>query len=205
MHAFHIWLIGLDFNIWYYMNSVWHNDFLDAVMPYIRNQFTWAPVYLFLLIFMPYNFGWKGVIWLAGFLLCFALADSISASVIKPLVHRVRPCNDPRLADYLHLIVPRSSGLSFPSSHASNHFALGTFIMVTLHRRVPWFWPIPMFWAAIISYAQVYVGVHFPLDIFAGALLGAGIGLTVGLTFNNHWRFPARKKPEEVNASTVSP
>lgn len=204
MHEFHAWLIGLDFDVWYYMHALWRSDFLDAVMPYVRNQFTWAPVYLFLLIFMPYNFGWKGVIWLAGFLLCFALADSISASVIKPLVQRVRPCNDPRLADYLHLIVPRSSGYSFPSSHASNHFALGVFIMVTLHQRIPWFWPIPMFWAAIISYAQVYVGVHFPLDILVGGLLGATIGLTVGLTFNNHWRFPARKVVAEVNAGTVS-
>jgi len=203
MEAFRHWLVTLDLNMWYYLHVSWRNAFLDALIPYVRNQFTWAPLYLFLLIFMPYNFRWKGVIWLAGFLLCFALADSISASVLKPIIQRVRPCNDPRLAEYLHLIVPRSYGYSFPSSHAANHFALGTFMMVTLHQRLRWFWPIPMLWAAIISYAQVYVGVHFPVDVICGGLLGAGIGLVVGHTFNNHWRFPNPNLPKVIDTSEV--
>lgn len=187
MGQFHAWLDSLDLKLWYYLHAIWRNAFLDAVMPYIRNQFTWAPVYLFLLIFMPYNFGRRGWIWLVGFLMCFALGDIISGALLKPWIARVRPCNDPRFAELLHLIVPRSSGWGFPSSHATNHFALGTFAAVTLHGRLRWFWPIPMIWALAVGYAQVYVGVHFPMDVFAGSLLGAAIGLLIALIYNRRW------------------
>jgi len=180
-------LISLDFNSWFILHAEWRSPFLDAVMPYIRNQFTWAPLYLFLLVFMPYNFGTRGWIWLLGFILCFALGDSISASVIKPIVQRVRPCNDPRFLEMLHLLVPRSSGYSFPSSHAANHFALATFAAITLHGRLKWFWPIPVIWALAVGYAQIYVGVHFPLDVVGGGMLGVLIGLLVAALYNKRW------------------
>ena len=189
MHQTFAWLESLDIQFWFYLHSAWRSPFLDAVMPYVRNQFTWAPLYLFLLVFMPYNFGKRGWIWLIGFLLCFALGDIISGGILKPLpyIQRVRPCNDPRLTEYLHLIVPRSSGWSFPSSHATNHFALGTFAAVTLHGRLKWLWPIPMLWALAVGYAQVYVGVHFPFDVVAGSALGAVIGLFVATLYNKRW------------------
>lgn len=183
------WLEGLDIHMWMNLHASWRSPFLDAVMPYVRNQFTWAPLYLFLLVFMPYNFGKKGWIWLLGFLLCFALGDTISGGILKPLplLQRVRPCNDPRLAEFVHLIVPRSSGWSFPSSHATNHFALGYFMASTLHGRMKWFWPIPMLWALAVGYAQIYVGVHFPLDVAAGAALGILIGGFVAWLYHRRW------------------
>jgi undecaprenyl-diphosphatase len=181
------WIVGADFQAWYYLHAVWRSEFLDAIMPYVRNQFTWAPLYLFLLVFMPANFGKRGWIWCLGFILCFALGDTISGGMIKPLMHRVRPCNDPRLQEYVHLIVPRSTGWSFPSSHATNHFALGTFSAITMHGRLKWFWPIPITWALAIGYAQVYVGVHFPFDVLAGCLLGAIVGVLVAKLYGHRW------------------
>ncbi len=187
MNGFNAWLLSIDYEIWYYMHAAWRCAALDAVMPYVRNQFTWAPLYLFLLIFMPANWGKRGWLWCLGFILCFALADAISGSLIKPWVQRVRPCNDPRFASLVHLIVQRSSGWSFPSSHAANHFALGSFSAVTLHGRLRWFWPIPICWALAVCYAQVYVGVHWPADVFAGGLLGLAIGALVGKIFASRW------------------
>jgi undecaprenyl-diphosphatase len=180
-------LTSLDFEIWYYLHVAWRNDVLDAVMPFVRNQFTWAPLYLFLLVFMPYNFGRRGWLWCLGFLLCFAFTDSICGSLIKPYVQRVRPCNDPRFAPLVHLLVPRSSGWSFPSNHAANHFALGTFSAVTLHGRLSWFWPIPMAWALMVAYAQIYVGVHWPMDALAGGIFGAAIGFMIAKIFQRKW------------------
>lgn len=181
------WLTALDHELWRYLHVAWRSEALDAVMPFVRNQFTWAPLYLFLLVFMPANFGKRGWLWCLGFLLCFALADVISGSIIKPNVERVRPCNDRRFIEFVHLLVPRSSGWSFPSSHAANHFALGAFSAVTLHGRLRWFWPIPMIWALAVCYAQVYVGVHWPMDVIAGGLLGAGIGIVVARAFERRW------------------
>lgn len=183
----HDWFVSTDFKIWYYLHYLWRSDFLDMVVPFIRNQYFWAPLYLFLLVFILYNYGAKGLAWCVAFLLCFAFADFISASIIKPFVHRTRPCNDPRLADFLHLIVPRSSGYSFPSSHAANHFAMGTFMATTLNRRFKGIWPLPLLWALAVGYAQVYVGVHFPFDVLVGSLLGVVIGLLISRLYHRYF------------------
>jgi undecaprenyl-diphosphatase len=187
MSSLHAWLLSLDFELWHYLHLLWRHPLLDAVMPFVRNQFTWAPLYLFLLIFMPWNFGRRGWLWCLGFLLCFAVADSVCGSLVKPWVQRVRPCNDPRFAGMVHLLVPRSSGWSFPSNHAANHFALGTFMAVTLHGRLRWFWPFPITWAFLVAYAQVYVGVHWPGDVIVGGIFGAAVGLLLGRLFSWRW------------------
>jgi len=84
--------------------------------------------------------------------------------------------------------VPRSSGYSFPSTHAANHFSLGIFSAVTLGQRHRWVWAAAIGWAVLVSYGQVYVGVHFPMDIFCGGLLGTGIGLFTGKAYNRKYQ-----------------
>ncbi len=187
MTGLHAWLLSLDYQLWHYLHLVWRSSFLDAVMPYVRNQFTWAPLYLFLLLFMPRKFGRRGWLWCLGFFVCFAITDSVCGSLLKPWIERVRPCNDPRFSGLVHLLVPRSSGWSFPSNHAANHFALGSFMAVTFHRKWPRLWPLPIAWALLISYAQVYVGVHWPGDVIVGGLIGAAIGITLAKVFNLRW------------------
>lgn len=182
----HDLILNLDHTIWYEVNTEWHNAFLDAVVPYFRNQWTWAPLYLFLLVFMTMNFGKKGWLWCLGFLVSFGLSDSISSHLLKPFFHRIRPCNDPYFASVVHIIVPCGGGYSFPSSHATNHFCIGTFGAATLQKYVRGVWPIAMLWAALVSYSQVYVGVHYPVDVTCGALLGLGIGLFTGKVFNRY-------------------
>jgi len=138
------------------------------------------PLYLFLLIFILTNFpknGWKYV--LVIFLTVF-LADQLSASLIKPLVDRCRPCKLEPFNENVRLLVNCGSGRSFVSSHATNHFALATCWSFLLARYFRWIIPLTFFWAFAISYSQVYVGVHFPLDIFCGGILGIFIGLFTG-------------------------
>jgi undecaprenyl-diphosphatase len=176
-----------DYSIWYYINAEWHTPFLDFIVPFLRNQWTWAPLYLFLAIFVPRNFGKRGFIWCAGFLVTFALSDQVSAHLLKPIFHRTRPCNNPNLVEMVHTIVPCGSGYSFPSSHAANHFALAIFIAATLGRKAKWVWPVAILWAMAIAYAQVYVGVHFPLDVTVGAGIGIAIGGLTGALFNRRF------------------
>lgn len=181
-------LLVLDHKVWYYLNVSWRNDFLDAVVPYLRNQWTWAPLYLFLLVFMLYNYKKTGLLWCLFFLATFALADQASAHYLKPLFQRTRPCNDVELSKLVHIIVRCGSGYSFPSSHATNHFALGVFAAITMQHSVRYIWWIALLWAASVSYAQVYVGVHFPLDVVCGGLLGSAIGIVTAKLFHLKWR-----------------
>jgi membrane-associated phospholipid phosphatase len=180
----HDLLIYWDYTAWYYLNTQWINDVFDVLMPFLRNQWTWAPLYLFLLIFMPANYGRKGWMWCVFFLMAFAIGDYVSASIIKPYYIRLRPCNNPYIKDIVHLLVPCGSGLSFPSSHATNHFAMGIFSAVSLRKKTKWIWPVALLWALSIGYAQVYVGVHFPGDVVVGGILGTLIGLLVGYMYN---------------------
>lgn len=190
LKSLHDLLIYWDFTAWYYLNTQWVNDFLDAVMPFIRNQWTWAPLYLFLLIFMPANYGRKGWMWCVFFLMAFAIGDYVSASIIKPYYVRLRPCNNPYLKDIVHLLVPCGSGLSFPSSHATNHFAMGIFSAVTLRKKARWIWPVAILWALSVGYAQIYVGVHYPGDVVVGGLLGSTVGLLIGYIYNKVYNKP---------------
>ena len=61
---------------------------------------------------------------------------------------------------------------------------MGIFSAVTLSKYAKWVWPAALIWALLVSFAQVYVGVHYPLDVTVGALLGICIGILTGSVFN---------------------
>lgn len=177
-----------DHIAWYYVNIQWRTPLLDMVMPFMRNQWFWVPVYFFLAVFMPSKFGRKGAIWCLVFFISFVISDQVSATLLKPIFHRLRPCNNPALADIIHNIVPCGSGYSFPSSHAANHFSIGIFTAITLGRRYKWVWPLAILWAATVCYSQIYVGVHYPLDVTVGALIGALTGTLTGKVYNRYFK-----------------
>src|SRR5690606_40815782 len=87
-------LLQWDYEMWFCINQQWRNGFLDGLMPFLRNQFTWAPLYVFLLFFSLINYGKKGLAWVGFFLIAFGIADYLSASIIKAIVHRPRPFQD---------------------------------------------------------------------------------------------------------------
>ena len=170
-------LIEIDKQLFLSVNQGLANQFFDFLMPILRNPYTWAPLYLFFIIFAIRNYKKKGIIMILLLLATFGLGDFTSASIIKPEVMRVRPCNDVPFKEQVTTRVRCGSGYSMPSSHATNHFAIGVFILMLFIRKwKPIVW-LSLLWAASISFAQIYVGVHYPGDILIGAILGTAIGL----------------------------
>ena len=172
------------------INNHQSNPFFDSIMPYLRSSFYWAPVYLFLFVFVIMNFKGRGLWWIVIFLCTVSLCDMTSSQLVKELFQRLRPCQDPDFFQYVRLLVDNcSKTYSFTSSHASNHFGMGIFIFLTLRPVIKkWTW-IAIAWAAIICYAQVYVGVHYPSDVLGGAVIGLVFGSLLGIFFNKRFGF----------------
>jgi membrane-associated phospholipid phosphatase len=165
-----------DFWLFSRINQEWTSPFLDTVLPYLREAEVWVPFYLFLLVFITLNFGKKGWWWALSLIFTAVIGDLVSSHLIKEFVYRPRPCQDPVWADTIRILVNYCPGSSsFTSSHACNHFALANFIFLTLRRTSRW-WGMIYVWAFSISYAQIYVGVHYPVDVICGGLIGLLIG-----------------------------
>ena len=117
--------------------------------------------------------------------LTVVLTDQISSSFIKPFFERPRPCRDPILMNQIRMLLNGcSGGYSFTSSHATNHFGFAVYIYLTLGNIIGKWKYAFLVWAAVIAYGQVYVGVHYPLDIICGALLGTTIGFMTAYFHN---------------------
>lgn len=183
-----------DVYFFYKINTVWTNSFLDHIFPWWRDAATWYPVYLFLFVFIILNFGWRAWTWILFVVINVTITDQLSSSVIKHWLPRLRPCQDPLMHDMVRLIVNHcSGGSSFPSSHATNHFGAAVFFFCTLKSYLKNYAYLFFFWAATISYAQVYVGNHYPTDVIGGAITGSIIGYTIAFIYNKKIKLPELK------------
>ena len=181
-------LLAFDRHLFRIINNEWSNPFFDWLMPWLRNAEMWYPLYLFLILLVLINFKKTGWIWLLFAAGTIWLCNFVSADILKEHIVRLRPCNEPSFSGWIHVLVGyRPQSYSFVSSHAANHFGMAAFFFLTLknHFKV---WPVLFFlWAFSISFAQVYVGVHYPLDVACGGLIGILIGYLSGKSFNRNY------------------
>jgi undecaprenyl-diphosphatase len=161
--AFDRWLFHL-------VNQRTANPVFDAVMPVITDRAQFIVPLIALWLFLFWRAGKKGRIVAALTLVVIAASDQISAHVLKPLFSRTRP---PYVLESVRLLVDTTRSFSFPSSHASNGFAVAAFVSSFYPRTKIVLYVL----AALLAYSRVYVGVHFPSDALGGAALGLVLGL----------------------------
>lgn len=176
-------LLQLDRHLFYFINHDLSNPFFDWIMPLLRNPKFWIPLYLFIIGFCIYRYKKTGAIIIVLLAITAGFADFTSASIIKYNVKRLRPCRDPIVSQTDISRVPCGTGYSFPSTHATDHFAMAFFLSLVFFRKWSWIWLWAILWAGVISFAQVYVGVHFPVDVICGSIYGALVGSLFALLF----------------------
>ena len=177
-------LLKLDRQAFTFINQQTQNQLFDTMMPLIRNAYFWAPLYAFLVIFVVINIKKNVLLWVAFTIILVTLTNYISSDFIKHFIFRLRPCNDESLVPPARLLLsykPQSS--SFTSSHATNHFAMAVFFFVTMRKQTGNWGLLFFIWAVLIAYAQVYVGVHFPIDVISGAFVGSAFGYLFAFIF----------------------
>lgn len=140
----------------------------------ISGKLIWAPLYLAILIYLGITYKRKFYIILIFIILAATLSDQ-SSVLVKNIVHRLRPCNDPSLTGLVHLVNGECGGLyGFVSSHATNSFDVAMLSLLFIRKR--WYSVSIIIWASVIGFSRIYLGVHYPGDVLCGSLLGAFVG-----------------------------
>ncbi len=175
----------LDTAVFLRLNAL-HSPAWDPVMRFVSGPWLLALVHLVLLAAILRAGGWRRPLAKLGLLALVILADLAGAHLLKDLVRRPRPSWQPELTDTIHLVDGRRGGeFGFVSTHTAYAFAVAVFAAAQVRRRRVA--ALLLTWAAAVAYSRIYLGLHYPGDVLAGAAWGA-------LTAFAITRLPARAR-----------
>jgi undecaprenyl-diphosphatase len=142
-------------------------------MFYSTNTITWIPFYIILIFSIFKKYSWQVSLFILLLIaLLISASDQGSVHLFKDVFERLRPCHNQEIVGLVHQVNGKCGGqYGFISSHASNTFAVAIFISLLFRKK--WVWYGIISWATFISYTRIYLGVHYPGDILAGALWGS--------------------------------
>jgi len=175
---------NLDFSLLYFVQEHLRCDFLDGLCAFLSVTFEaglgWFALIIAMLCFKKTRTA--GAVMLLSVLLAFLVGEL----ALKNIICRVRPCNQNMS---VVLAIDRPSAYSFPSGHTGSSFAAATALFL-YHRK----WGLgALLLALVIGLSRVYLFVHFPTDVLAGALLGVLCALAVW------WIFRKYKIDDKIN------
>jgi len=167
------YILEIDKELFLFLNSL-HNPFWDTIMLMVTRKETWIPFYVIILYFIIKNYRSKALPIIIMLTITILASDQISV-ILKDNIQRLRPVHDPVIGPLVHNVLRKGSQYGFVSSHAANGFAIFAFTASIFKNRNYWY--LLLFWAILFSYSRIYSGVHYPLDILGGAVLGWAIGV----------------------------
>ena len=182
-------LLHIDTEILLAING-WHAPWADTLMWIISAKATWIPLYLLLIGVLVWRYRkpvMTSVKWLQKVPACVVMiamiglavgaADFIASGILKELVARPRPTRVPELEGVLHLVNGYRSGrYGFVSSHAANTMVCALLFSMIWRNKIATVGL--MLWVAANCYSRMYLGVHYPLDILGGLMVGCLVAMT---------------------------
>ena len=171
-------IIQGDQNLLIFLNNLGSEQW-DPLWLIITNQLSWSPLFIFIFYLTIKSFGWKrGGFMILAMILLVAFSDQFT-NLIKNSVERLRPNNNPGIKHLLRILIKPQS-FSFMSGHATTSTFFSVFVVLLLRDKYKYIYFI-LFWPLIFAYSRLYLGVHFPIDIF--------VGIIIGFTFANIYYF----------------
>jgi undecaprenyl-diphosphatase len=190
-----------DTTLFLFLNGI-HAPLFDGIMWAISYKFTWLPLYI-AVIFMVIKHWKRESIWIIlALIMCIVIADQVSSGLIKHLVERPRPSHAADLSGLVHLVNGYTGGrFGFVSSHAAN--SIGFALLSSLIFRNKNYTLAIFVWAILTAYSRIYLGVHYPLDIVGGTIVGIGAALLCFMTIKK--LRPSLLELQDKNAITNKP
>ncbi|MFS4494784.1 phosphatase PAP2 family protein [Maribacter sp. 2308TA10-17] len=152
-----------------YLNNLGAKQF-DSFWLITTNFLTWIPLFLFMIILLFRMYNRKEGFWVFLSFLSMLIIVTIIIFFTKEYFGRLRPVNDSGLHNLLRVLI-KPSDYSFISGHAASSFSIATLTMLYLKRKMKWSYLL-LIWPILFSFSRMYLGVHYPLDILAGMLIG---------------------------------
>ena len=165
--------IQYDKDLFVFLNGLGTENW-DSFWMTVTNQFSWIPLYLLFFYLIFKSLGWKkgiAVLFLTAVLVTFS--DQLTV-FIKNFFERLRPNRDLSINEFIR-ILKNNKSFSFVSGHATTSTAVSLFMHLTLKKNYR-FTILFFIWPILFAYSRIYIGVHFPLDVTFGALLGILLG-----------------------------
>lgn len=134
------------------------------------NFLTWIPLFLFIILAIFLNYNRKESFWIFLSFLSMIITITIAIFLTKEGVGRLRPVNDSGLNSVLRVLT-KPTDFSFFSGHAASSFSIAMLAIFYLRKKVRWIY-ILLLWPLLFAYSRLYLGVHYPLDILVGSLMG---------------------------------
>ena len=168
-------LLELDHQLFLYLNNLGSAAW-DDFWNFVTNKWSSIPLYIVLLFMIHQTYGLKGMgitlLFVAGLI---TITDQL-ANVFKHGFERARPCGQEGVMEYARFVAVRCGRYGYFSAHAASSAAVTAFVGLALRRKYPNMIYVLIFWALMVSYSRIYVGVHYPLDVTTGILIGTGFG-----------------------------
>lgn len=158
-----------DRELFVYLNSLGIERY-DGFWLFATQISNWIPLFILFFILIFYYYRGKKGLTVVFFLLLTSAATLVLTVLVKDYVARLRPNNVDTL-DQLIRILQTPTNFSFFSGHASSSFAIATFVVLVLRKSTSWIY-LAYLWPLIFVLSRIYVGVHYPSDIFVGAMVG---------------------------------
>ena len=170
-------IIDFDKVVFLYLNSLGSKSF-DFFWLLITNKFLNVIIYFSLLFAVYKKYGKTKAFNIFLLILILIVMVDQTTNFSKFFFERPRPCYDEQISLLSRLVSSKCGGkFSFFSAHASNSFALATFFSFVF-KNFKFLKVLIVFFASLIAYSRIYIGVHYPLDIFVGALVGVSLSIT---------------------------
>ncbi|MDX2194778.1 MAG: phosphatase PAP2 family protein [Cytophagales bacterium] len=152
------------------MLNALHHPYIDPVMYWVTQTKTWIPMYACFLYLIIKKYKIKSIYIAIAVALLITFTDRFTSGFMKPYFKRLRPCHDTEIKAKVHTVDGCGGEYGMASSHASNTF--GAAMLLCLLFAFESWWPATLLWAAVVSYSRIYVGVHYPCDVWVGAMVG---------------------------------